>query len=141
MKKTNLLLLACIIIFASIITGYVLGQNHKHITAPASADKMVNPLKSNTEAGDAGKIIYLKMCKACHGDKGKGDGVAGISLNPRPADHTSAKIQALSDGALYWIITNGNAPMPTYKAILKDTERWQLVNYIRELGKGSKSKT
>ncbi|MBI3501407.1 MAG: cytochrome c [Bacteroidetes bacterium] len=105
--------------------------------APKSADTLKNPLKYNWQATANGKILYKKMCVTCHGDEGKGDGIAGISLNPRPADHTSAKIQALSDGALYWIITYGNPPMPTYKVILKDEQRWQLVNYIRELGKNT----
>jgi len=29
------------------------------------------------------------MCTICHGDKGKGDGVAGAALNPRPGNFTT----------------------------------------------------
>jgi len=88
----------------------------------------------------SGKILYNKMCVMCHGDKGKGDGMTGMSLSPGPADHTSVKIQSLTDGALYWMITEGKSPMPGYKTVLKDNERWQLVNYIRELGKATSKK-
>ena len=109
--------------------------------APKWADTLKNPLKGNVALTMEGKKLYVRYCVVCHGDKGKGDGVAGVNLNPRPADHTSAHVQSMSDGALYWMITNGNPPMPTYKAILKDNERWELVNYIRELGKNSSTKT
>ncbi len=111
-----------------------------HWEAPKWADTLRNPLKNNLEATAAGKIIYNKLCVVCHGDKGKGDGPAGIALTPRPADHTSAHVQSMSDGALYWIITNGKAPMPTYKLVLKENERWQLVNYIHDLGKPTSTK-
>lgn len=131
-----------------IIAGIVLlmslsrtSQQNGKWQAPKWADTLKNPLKNNTEATANGKMRYNKMCAMCHGDKGKGDGVAGVSLNPRPADHTSTHIQSMSDGALYWMISEGKAPMPGYKAVLKDNERWQLVNYIHELGKATSTKT
>jgi len=42
-------------------------------------------------------------------------------------------VQNQSDGAIYWKITNGNPPMASYKETLTEEQRWQLVNYIREL--------
>lgn len=143
MKSLKTFLTATVIITGLIIMISSAQQPKQlgHWEAPKWADTLSNPLKNNLEATAAGKITYNKLCAICHGDKGKGDGVAGVSLNPRPADHTSAHVQSMSDGALYWMITNGKAPMPTYKAILKDHERWQLVNYISELGKPKSVKT
>jgi mono/diheme cytochrome c family protein len=103
--------------------------------APAEADKLTNPVKGNAAATDAGKKIYVQFCVVCHGEKGKGDGIAGISLDPRPANHASQKVQAQTDGAIFWKITTGKPPMASYKTSLTETQRWQLVNYIRELGK------
>lgn len=103
--------------------------------APAEADKVSNPLKGNAVATVAGKKLYVQLCAVCHGEKGKGDGIAAISLNPKPANHTSKKVQAQTDGAIFWKITTGKPPMAAYKATLTDTQRWQLVNYIRELVK------
>lgn len=38
----------------------------------------------------------------------------------------------LSDGELYWIITNGGeAIMPGYADALDEHARWDLINYIR----------
>lgn len=102
--------------------------------APANADAYKNPYAGKTAATAAGKVLYGQMCAICHGDKGKGDGLAGMTLNPRPANFKKSEIQAQPDGAIYWKITEGRAPMATYKDALTEEQRWQLVNYIRQLG-------
>jgi mono/diheme cytochrome c family protein len=38
-----------------------------------------------------------------------------------------------TDGELFWKITEGRPPMPSYEHQLSETQRWQLVNYLREL--------
>ena len=101
--------------------------------APKDADALVNPLKDKADATAEGKKLYTQLCVVCHGDKGKGNGVAAGGLTPKPADHTNQKCQSQTDGAIYWKITNGKPPMASYKAGLKDEQRWALVNYIRTL--------
>src|SRR5579863_2230349 len=103
--------------------------------APASADALVNPLKGNAAATAEGKKIYAGNCAVCHGDKGQGDGAAAPGLSKPPADHSSAAVQKQSDGAIFWKISEGNNPMPAYKTVYSETQRWQLVNYIRTLSK------
>lgn len=110
----------------------------KKFPSPASADTIKNPLKGNAESVIAGKKIYTQLCVTCHGDKGKGDGIAAPGLAKPPADHSSAFIQSQKDGALFWIITVGNNPMPSYKTTLTATQRWQVINYIRTLAKTTK---
>ena len=104
--------------------------------APASADTIKNPLKGKADAVTAGKKIYGTYCVVCHGDKGKGDGIAAAGLNPRPADHSAAKFQSQSDGAIYWKLTTGRAPMASYDKTLTVTQRWQVINYMRTLKSG-----
>ncbi len=101
--------------------------------APAEADSLVNPFADDDKAAKQGETIFQSLCAICHGPAGKGDGVAGMALNPRPANLTSEKVQSQSDGAIFWKITNGNAPMPTYRETHSDSQRWQLVKYIRTL--------
>jgi len=106
--------------------------------APASADAVVNPVKGNAAATAEGKKLYTSNCVVCHGDKGQGDGVAAAGLAKPPADHSSAAVQKQTDGALFWMLSEGNTPMPAYKAVFNETQRWQLVNYIRTLAKSKK---
>jgi mono/diheme cytochrome c family protein len=104
-------------------------------TAPASAEKLKNPLQGIEKATMAGKTLYKQYCEICHGKKGRGDGVAGMALKPRPANLAKDIIQKQSDGAIYWKMTEGKAPMASYKEALTEEQRWQLVNFIRSLKK------
>ena len=106
--------------------------------APKEANTVKNPLAGKTETLGYAKVIYATYCGPCHGNKGKGDGVAGASLSKKPADHTSSYVQNQSDGALFWMITTGNNPMPSYKTVLTDIQRWELINYIRSLASNKK---
>ena len=106
--------------------------------APKEANDVKNPLAGNTDILKYAKVIYTTYCDPCHGNKGKGDGIAAAGLAIKPADHTSDKVQEQTDGALYWMITQGHSPMPSYKTVLIDNQRWELVNYIRTLAKHKK---
>jgi len=107
----------------------------KHFAAPKTADAVNNPLKGNATATAEGQKIYVTYCTPCHGQKGKGDGVASAGLSKQPANHTSAAVQEQTDGAIFWELSEGNNPMPAYKKSLSETQRWQLVNFIRTLAK------
>jgi mono/diheme cytochrome c family protein len=105
--------------------------------APKEADSLKNPLKDNPAAIIKGKTLYTQMCVVCHGAIGKGDGAAGKALKPKPTDFSSAASSSQTDGALYWKLTEGKKLMASYKKILKDEQRWQLISYMRELQKTS----
>ena len=106
--------------------------------APASADALKNPTLGDANALLEGKKLYTANCVVCHGPKGMGDGVAAPGLSRPPANHSSAAVQKLSDGALFWMVTTGNNPMPSYKSTFSETQRWELVDYIRTLAKPAK---
>ena len=101
--------------------------------APAWSDTLKSSFVNNTITSEKGKALFLKTCVPCHGNEGKGDGVAGVCLNPRPQDLTSAAVQKQTNGAIFWKITTGKSPMASYKTTLTDEQRWQLVSYIRKL--------
>ncbi len=131
---------ACfVVLFFSFITisQNINAQANKWI-APKEADDVKNPSAGKTDDLQTAKVMYTTYCVACHGNKGKGDGPAAAGLAKKPADHSSAYVQAQTDGALFWMISEGRNPMPSYKAAFTETQRWALVNYIRTLAKTPK---
>lgn len=101
--------------------------------APSAAKK--NPIAATHESIAAGQKIYSKTCAMCHGKSGDADGPAVIELNIHPAKLSDPKVAAESDGALFWKITTGKKPMPGYGKRISETDRWNLVNYVRTLSK------
>lgn len=107
-------------------------QNEEWI-APATAGTMKNPVASNEQSIAAGKVIYTKSCYDCHGKKGKGDGPKSGDLDKSPKDFTKEIFQKQTDGSIFWKITEGRKPMPTFKKDLSEEQRWQVINYVRTL--------
>jgi mono/diheme cytochrome c family protein len=104
--------------------------------APATASSVQNPVKPSA-AGlkDAGQL-YQKNCVICHGKTGASNGPAAGSLPQKPANFTDAQMmKRATDGELFWKMTTGRAPMPSWQDRLSETQRWELVNYLRQLTK------
>ena len=105
--------------------------------APAAADTLENPYSlEDGEIIKKGENLYLDWCSSCHGLEGDGDGPAGQSFDPPPADFTGSQVQQQSDGALFWKIKTGKPPfMLSFEKMLSEEEMWQLVTYLRTFGK------
>jgi mono/diheme cytochrome c family protein len=102
-------------------------------TAPPAACKVLNPVVSDAKSLEAGKIIYTKNCYNCHGKKGKGDGPKSGDLDKSPKDFTKELFQSQTDGSMFWKMTEGRKPMPSFKKDLTPEQRWQVINYVRTL--------
>jgi mono/diheme cytochrome c family protein len=126
------------VILLLFLTGQNAEAQSKPWPVPTIAASMKNPVPSDPVTIKDGKVLYASYCSPCHGDKGKGDGPAATALSPKPADHTSAKVQNESDGTLFYMISEGRDPMPQEKKILSENQRWVLVDYIRTLSKTGK---
>jgi mono/diheme cytochrome c family protein len=98
-----------------------------------------NPAAADDESLERGAALYVTHCESCHGATGMGEGAAGVALDPpaAPIAHTS---RMMSDGYLFWRISEGGAPfntaMPAWKDTLTEEERWDLINAVRALGAG-----
>ena len=104
-------------------------------TAPAAEARKKNPVAVNQSSLAAGEKIYLKRCVECHGKTGNGDGPDAADLGIHPAKLSNPAIQQQTDGELFWKITVGKKPMPNYGTRLSATDRWNVVNYLRTLGR------
>ena len=121
----------------SLPTLLMIGLGIFFVAHPVSAsNEQANPIPPNTQSVEAGKAIYEVHCVPCHGESGKGDGPLGLTLNPHPADLTLHAIPGVhTDAQLFEWITNGfpGSAMPAWKTQISDTDRWNLVNFIRTL--------
>ena len=106
----------------------------KEYNVPVEDAALVNPFDSDQASVQRGKEIYEAGCNDCHGGEGRGDGPAAGRLNPAPADFQADFVRDLSDGELFFIITNGvdGSAMMAFN-FYEDDQRWHLVNYIRSL--------
>ena len=100
---------------------------------PADQSALENPMEYTVDNVKQGKDLYLKNCKSCHGDPGKNNPLA---LVPLPVDVASEKMQANTDGELYYKITAGRGVMPPFAGTIPESERWNLVNFIRNFDPG-----
>jgi len=110
-------------------------QSKQKWSAPAAEAQKKNPVPANGSSLAAGQKIYSKTCAMCHGKTGDADGPAVIELNIHPAKLSDPKLATEPDGALFWKITTGKKPMPAFGKRLSETDRWNMVNYIRTLPK------
>lgn len=126
------------IVFAAAVAGpgaidwtsvaVVVAQVRQHDVswrAPAAAGAKVNPLLNRRDAAAGGGKLFQQRCTTCHGDGGRG--------TAKGPDLTLPRVQAETDGELYWKISSGNthAGMPAF-SFLPALQRWQLVLHLRE---------
>lgn len=93
-----------------------------------------NPVPADDVSVARGTQLFQINCVICHGQQGKGDGVIGTFFTNKPADLTGDKVQTLSDGAIFVVISNGVPErMPALNENLTVRDRWDVVNYLRTL--------
>lgn len=105
------------------------------VTGPIDVNKFA---VSTPELIEKGKTVYNTQCASCHGTEGKGDGIAGANLNPKPRNfHT---LEGWTNGPEFnmiyktlqqGIVENG---MASYSNLPPD-ERFALIHFIRTLAK------
>jgi mono/diheme cytochrome c family protein len=135
-KKRTLILFALGLIFLAAVAAILYSLTAWN--APAAARQLENPVPATAAAIAAGKVIYHKHCESCHGVGGDGTGDRAPELSIMPTDFTDAHLmRRLSDGELFWKIAHGHRPMPGFASKLSETERWQVVDYIRTFAKES----
>jgi mono/diheme cytochrome c family protein len=103
---------------------------------PAEAKKMKAAVPSSPAAIEAGKQLYAKYCRFCHGDTGLGDGRLAPK-NSKPSNLTDKEsTRGTSEGEIFWIIQNGAPPeyqMKGLKGKVSDADTWNLVHFVRSL--------
>jgi mono/diheme cytochrome c family protein len=97
---------------------------------PARDREKANPLRDQPQAIQAGRLLFAGHCAQCHGENAQG-------TKKRPSLRTTRIQSEASEGALHWLLVNGNVRhgMPSWSR-LPDQQLWQLISYMRSLKSG-----
>ena len=95
-----------------------------------------NPIPLNAESLAEARKMFGYNCAMCHGKTGdgKGDLAADMKLELRDW-RDPASLEKLTDGELFWIISNGKGKMPGNGERDKERMRWNYVNLVRSFAK------
>jgi mono/diheme cytochrome c family protein len=125
-------------IYGSAAPGFAYGRG----ALPAVIDSMsgiANPVAVDARSLRNGQMEYQINCAVCHGPRGMGDGpVTQFGYPPMPIGAGSRAATQYSDGYIFGMIRNGRGLMPPYNRI-EESERWDLINYLRALQRGGDS--
>lgn len=110
----------------------------QQVLAEAEVDVsgITEPWLENEDMVKHGKKVFKAACVSCHGTEGKGDGIAGTALNPKPRNLVEGKWKkGGSSLELFNTLQVGIAggSMQGYKDSLSAKDRWALVQYIRSI--------
>lgn len=82
-----------------------------------------------------GRTLFHTNCVSCHGPTGRGDGIAGTNLDPKPANFHDADLVWNSAPYKFYNTIRLGVPgtgMPSYSH-LSDHEVWALAFYLKSL--------
>lgn len=107
-------------------------QENRPWTVPEQAKQVKNPLAASDGLVESVRPLYLDKCGSCHGNSGKGDGHDASLYDPAPTNFTDgARMGAITDGELFYKVSEGHKPMPSFKKRLSEDQRWRLVLLLR----------
>lgn len=110
-------------------------RHARRIATPAGARELKSPLESTEADLAVAREHWVDHCALCHGLDGTGNTDLGRNLYPPAPDLRDPQTRELSDGELFYIISNGIrfTGMPAWGGLHSNTENWQLVAFIRRL--------
>ena len=109
----------------------------RRVATPRSAYDAVNPIALTPDILADARAHFADHCAICHANDGSGKTDIGRNLYPKAPDMRDTDTQSLTDGELFYIITNGIrlTGMPAWGSgdDEDDHDSWALVHFIRHL--------
>jgi mono/diheme cytochrome c family protein len=126
--------------FASLSLSAAAEQQRSSAAQKAPAK---NPIPMSDASVKAGRAVYARICRACHGLQGKGDGTSAPP-GSKPANLVDAEWKyGGSDAEIFKTIKEGVKPydvMEPWGKKLTDQEIWHTVNFLRDLAQKANAK-
>ena len=95
-----------------------------------------NPVPATPASLEHGHALFVSRCLPCHGDEGHGGGPVSKFFPPAP-DLAYVSVRARSDGFIWGTVSYGGKAMPPAREGLTARDRWDLVNWVREIQRTS----
>jgi mono/diheme cytochrome c family protein len=104
---------------------------------PAADVAKKNPVKPTPAGMAEAKKLYGYHCAMCHGKDGDGQGELATDMKLQLNDWRNPdSISKMTDGELFYIITNGRGKMTGGEGDrTKDEVRWNLVSLVHSFAK------
>ena len=139
LKLRKLFFIGLLALIGVIVANW-LAQESRPWVVPEEYKNLKNPLPASRSNLNAARDIYFDECVQCHGERGQGDGPQARSNYPLPADLTDPKLlRNVTDGEIFYQISQGRRPMPSFKNRLTKEQRWQLVLLVRSFSQPASS--
>jgi mono/diheme cytochrome c family protein len=93
-----------------------------------------NPMPITAASLKRGQQRFTINCSPCHGQLADGNGITKkIGAMAIVANLHDARMVKMTDGELFYVITNGRNNMGAYGANVTVEDRWAIVAYLRAL--------
>ena len=110
------------------------GSTEPKMTPEDAAKK--NPVSPTQEGLAEARKLYGYNCAMCHGKTGDGKGDLAADMKLELHDWRDASsLEKVTDGELFWIISNGKGKMPGEGDRSSAKLRWNFVNLVRSFVK------
>lgn len=103
--------------------------------ADALLASLENPVPADAQSLERGEVLYNRYCAVCHSAAGLGAEAQILEKWPALAAYNLAMdpVQGYPDGYIYGMIRVGRGLMPAYGHQITHFDRWNIVNYVRQL--------
>jgi mono/diheme cytochrome c family protein len=117
------------------------GKINWTVPPPVSAEMLAAATQPTGDPIAAGKQIFMQICVPCHGQEGKGDGPASVSLDPKPRNLTDPGYMAsLNDRYLFELVSRGGiavgkSPLMPPQPTLTAQDLGHVIAFVRTLSR------
>jgi len=113
--------------------------------SPAAVD-VPEKLLEREDAIGAGKVLFVRHCRECHGTSSEGKTLRATMFNPPAPDFLTYDYMQADPAYLYWRIREGKtvepfysqgSVMPAFGPHFSALQTWQLVAYLKRRAGGA----
>ena len=107
------------------------------------ASRAANPFAADRTVLGEGLVEFRESCMTCHGAGKIAPSEFAAGLNPGAPSLGSQEIQSMSDGELFWVVSNGirATGMPAFSGSKDEKDIWKIVAFVRQLPRLTEEET